>query len=127
MSRENASRVKSVVDRFRGVVRELFAPRQAQAEAEAAVLLLTDAFRRHDVDRLANMTPAQRAEQADARRVLFEYVDAMWDEAKAAGKRPDDDPDFDAVTAMRDLTFDLYFGHIHPAQRRAGRIGSWRR
>lgn len=53
--------------------------------------------------------------------MLFEYVDAMWDAAKAAGKRPADNPtQFNAVAAMRDLTSDLYLGHSQQAQQQAG-------
>ena len=42
-----------------------------------AAIDIANAFHEHDIAALARLDPAQRAEQAKARRALWLYVDAM--------------------------------------------------
>ncbi|SRR6266508_2518012 len=64
-------------------------------------------FHEHDVAALAELTTEQRIEQLAARQLLYNYVGAIWDRAKARGLSPADLPEYNAVAAMRDLMNDL--------------------
>ncbi len=88
---------------------------------QTAAWNLGEGFRHHDMDKLAKMTSAQRASQADARWALFQHVDAMWTDAKRAGHEPADNPEqYNAVAAMRDLAAALFFNNAQDAQSKAG-------
>jgi hypothetical protein len=68
---------------------------------------------------LARLTPGQRAEQHRLRWALFEYIDGLWDHAKAQGLSPADLPEYSAVAGLRDLA-DALVGHVAIAQENAG-------
>lgn len=65
---------------------------------------LIDAFADHDAHALAVLDAAGRAEQLHARQVLYDYVDRMWERAKAHGLDPAVQPDWNVVAGLRDLT-----------------------
>jgi hypothetical protein len=68
---------------------------------------LCDGFTPHGQTRLATLPLADRQAQHEAHQVLFDYVDAMWDELKEAGLEPANDLRFAAVAGMRDLAGEL--------------------
>jgi len=88
-------------------------------DLQFAAIDIANAFHEHDMAALAHLDPAQRAEQARARRTLWLYVDAMWDSFKAAGLSPADLPQYDSVAALRDLAGELH-SHATSAQADAG-------
>ncbi|MCW6005393.1 hypothetical protein K1W54_12490 [Micromonospora sp. CPCC 205371] len=61
---------------------------EGRGDAEVAAVEEAGGFPDHDTAALAAMTAQQRADQVVARRALFDYVDAMWDGAKAKGPQP---------------------------------------
>lgn len=64
-------------------------------------------FTPHDLIALGELSPDALVGQYEARQALFDYVDAMWDKAKADGRQPADDPLFSAVAGLRDLAAEL--------------------
>ncbi len=88
-------------------------------DLQFAAIDIANAFHEHDMAALARLEPAQRAEQARARRALWLYVDAMWDSFKQAGLSPADLPQYDSVAALRDLAGELH-SHATQAQAAAG-------
>lgn len=73
------------------------------------VLYLIDDWTAHDRRGLAGLTEQQRAAQHAARRALYDYVDGLWEGAKAAGLDPAVRPEWQAVAAVRDLATHLAF------------------
>jgi len=69
--------------------------------------LVGDWAQRHDQPALDALSAAQRAEQLAARRVLWKYVNALWEVPRARGESPADLPDYDAVAALRELFAEL--------------------
>jgi hypothetical protein len=65
---------------------------------------LIDAFAGHDAAGLAGLDPAGRAEQLHARQALYDYVDRIWENAKARSLNPAIDPGWNVVAGLRDLT-----------------------
>ncbi len=55
---------------------------QPGAGHQAAAQAIGDAFGEHDLRCLRNLTPAELAAQADARRALHSYVMAVWEQPK---------------------------------------------
>jgi hypothetical protein len=80
---------------------------------------LIDAFTEHDSAGLAELDAAGRAEQLDARQKLYDYVDRIWEDAKARGLDPAAQPEWNVVAGLRDLTFALA-GQASQAQDDAG-------
>ena len=70
-------------------------------------LRLAEAFEEYDLRTLAGLTADQRAAQARAREHLAEYVDDLWEDAKAEGLDPAIRPEWNVVAGMRDLTIAL--------------------
>lgn len=69
---------------------------------------LSDEFLEHDTAGLAALTPDGRARQEAAREQLLEYVETMWEDAKARGLNPAVLPEWSAVAGMSDLARFLY-------------------
>ncbi|MGY4766097.1 hypothetical protein ACXC9Q_04160 [Kribbella sp. CWNU-51] len=68
---------------------------------------LCDGFTPLDQAALAALDRDALVAQYEARLALFEYVDAMWAQAKAGGHDPTNDSRYGAVAALRDLTGEL--------------------
>lgn len=68
---------------------------------------LCDGFTPLDQVALAALEPDGLVAQYEARLALYEYVDAMWDQAKADGHDPANNSRYGAVVALRDLTGEL--------------------
>lgn len=88
-------------------------------EHQTIASALADAFDEHDQAALAALTPAQRAEQLEARWALHRHVDAIWEDAKSRGLNPAVRPDWNVVAGLRDLTAALHDRATH-AQADAG-------
>ncbi len=71
---------------------------------QGMALELVDAFTELDAAGLGTLTTDQLATQVDARRVLYEYVDRMWEQAKSQGLDPVTRPEYSVVAGLRDLT-----------------------
>ncbi|MCX5066727.1 hypothetical protein OOJ91_12635 [Micromonospora lupini] len=80
---------------------------------------LADGFAEFDATFLARLTPELRAVQLDARRRLYEHIDAVWERPKHAGVHPVDMGGYGAVAGLRDLLENLV-GHVEQAQEVAG-------
>ncbi|GHJ52891.1 hypothetical protein Nm8I071_21980 [Nonomuraea sp. TT08I-71] len=76
-------------------------------------------FAELDILLLASLTPEMRAIQLDARRRLYEHIDAVWERPKRAGVHPVDLGGYGAVAGLRDL-LDILIGHVEQAQESAG-------
>ncbi len=76
-------------------------------EHQFAAIEILNAFHDHDEKALTELNAHGRAEQLEARQVFYDYVDAIWEQAKGAGLSPADLPEFDAVAALRDLAAEL--------------------
>jgi hypothetical protein len=88
-------------------------------DEQMAAISVADGFYRHDVEALAALTPAARAEQVRLREALYEYADGIWEGAKVRGLSPADLPEYRAVAGMRDLAMNL-LGTAQQAQDDAG-------
>jgi hypothetical protein len=76
-------------------------------DPQGMALELIDTIHDQDLAGLANLTPEQRADQARARKALYEYVDAVWEDAKCRGLNPGGDPAWSGWAGLRDLTLAL--------------------
>src|SRR5437763_16012894 len=65
---------------------------------------LVDAFVEHDAAGLAVLDAQGRLEQLQARQALYNYVDRIWEDAKARGTEPASRPEWSVVAGLRDLT-----------------------
>ncbi|RAO02158.1 hypothetical protein [Micromonospora noduli] len=65
---------------------------------------MIDAFAERDSAGLAALDAAGRAAQVHARQALYDYVDRIWEDAKARGLDPAVRPDWGVVAGLRDLT-----------------------
>lgn len=65
---------------------------------------LIDAFAERDAAGLAALDAAGRAAQLQARQALYDYVDRIWEGAKARGLEPATSPEWNVVAGLRDLT-----------------------
>jgi hypothetical protein len=65
---------------------------------------LIDAFAERDATGLAALDAAGRAAQLQARQALYDYVDRIWEDAKARGLDPATRPKWNVVAGLRDLT-----------------------
>jgi len=70
-------------------------------------LEVSGAFEAHDAARLRTLTEAELKEQLRARQALYDYVTALWEDAKARGLDPATLPEWSVVAGMRDLTMGL--------------------
>jgi hypothetical protein len=94
-------------------------PDEAEPDLQSAAMDLVDGFDDPDMAALARLTPAGRAEQRRARTALFTYTQQLWIQTKAEGIQPGRRPEYDAVSALRNL-MDALCGHVDEAQRAAG-------
>lgn len=74
---------------------------------QAMAIELIDAFAEHDQTGLAALDAAGRAAQHAARQALYDYIDGMWEGAKAQGLDPATLPEWSVVAGLRDLTSSL--------------------
>jgi hypothetical protein len=88
-------------------------------EHQSMAIALVDAFDAYDQAVLAALTPAQRAEQLEARWTLYQYVDAIWEDAKDRGLDPAVRPEWNVIAGLRDLTGAL-FEQVNQARADAG-------
>jgi hypothetical protein len=65
---------------------------------------LVESFASLDRARLTRMSEAARAEQLEARQLLMEYVDALWEDVQRAGERPDVGEKYQALAVIRELS-----------------------
>jgi hypothetical protein len=65
---------------------------------------LIDAFEQHDAAGLAALDAPGRAAQLQARQALYDYLDRIWEQAKARDLNPAIRPEWNAVAGLRDLT-----------------------
>lgn len=83
---------------------------------------ITDAFHRHDLAMLAQLTPEERAVQAKLRRDLYKHINRIWEEPeRTIGKHPVDIGGYGSVAALRDL-LDILCLHVAEAQDAAGDV-----
>lgn len=71
-------------------------------------LEVIDAFTAIDDEGLAALGDTDLAAQVRARKVLYDYVDRLWENAKKAGLNPAVRPEWNVVAGMRDLTENLW-------------------
>ncbi|MFB9178629.1 hypothetical protein ACFFX1_10855 [Dactylosporangium sucinum] len=90
-----------------------------ELDHQGMAIELIDAFIEHDLAGLAGLDAAGRAAQLRARQAVYEFVDEVWEGAKARGLDPATDPDWNAVAGLRDLTNALV-DHASQAQADAG-------
>jgi Tn3 transposase DDE domain-containing protein len=74
-----------------------------ELDHQGMAIELIDAFAEHDATGLAALDPAGRAAQLQARQTFYNYVDRIWEGAKARGLDPASGPDWNAVAGLRDL------------------------
>ena len=60
-----------------------------------------------DRARLTHMNGEARRQQLDARQLVWEYVDALWQDVQRAGERPEVGDKYRALTVVRSLTRSL--------------------
>ncbi len=60
-----------------------------------------------DRARLTHMNGEARQQQLDARQLVWEYVDALWQDVQRAGERPEVGDKYLALTVVRSLTRSL--------------------
>ncbi|MGX6608424.1 hypothetical protein ACWKSP_40840 [Micromonosporaceae bacterium Da 78-11] len=65
---------------------------------------LIDAFAEHDATGLARLDSADRAAQLHARQALYDYIDRIWERAKARDLDPAVRPEWNVVAGLRDLS-----------------------
>jgi len=68
---------------------------------------LLEAFASLDGARLTRMSGEARQQQLDARQLLCEYVDALWEDVRRAGERPEVGDKYHALAVVRSLTHSL--------------------
>lgn len=74
-----------------------------ELDHQGMAIELIDAFAEHDATGLAALDEAGRAAQLQARQALYDYVDAIWEGAKARDLDPAVRPEWNAVAGLRDL------------------------
>ncbi|MFY1689127.1 hypothetical protein [Plantactinospora sp. WMMB782] len=75
-----------------------------ELDHQGMAIELIDAFAERDAAGLAALDAAGRAAQVQARQALYDYVDRIWEDAKARGLDPAVRPDWNVVAGLRDLT-----------------------
>ncbi|MDQ4009351.1 MAG: hypothetical protein M3228_01295 [Actinomycetota bacterium] len=73
-------------------------------EHQRTVHDLANAFGPFDRVRLVRMSEAGRADQLEARQLLYDYVDGLWADIKRSGESPTAGDRYQAIAAMRELT-----------------------
>ncbi|MEU0082016.1 hypothetical protein ABZY58_29300 [Micromonospora tulbaghiae] len=75
-----------------------------ELDHQGMAIELIDAFAECDAAGLAALDAAGRAAQVQARQALYDYVDRIWEDAKARGLDPAVRPEWNVVAGLRDLT-----------------------
>jgi hypothetical protein len=65
---------------------------------------LIDAFTDHDTRGLAALDAAGRSAQLRARQQVYDYIDRIWEDAKAEDLDPAIRPEWSVIAGLRDLT-----------------------
>jgi hypothetical protein len=78
-----------------------------ELDHQQTAIALCDGFTPLDQAALTRLGPEDLTAQFEARLELFEYVDALWDQAKAAGRDPANNPAYTTAAALRDLIAEL--------------------
>ena len=66
-----------------------------------------EAFASLDQARLTHMSGEARQLQLDARQLVWQYVDALWQDVQRAGERPEVGDKYHALGVVRSLTRSL--------------------
>jgi len=74
-----------------------------ELDHQGMAIELIDAFAEHDAIGLAGLDAAGRQAQLRARQTFYDYVDRIWEGAKARGLDPASLPEWNAVAGLRDL------------------------
>jgi hypothetical protein len=74
---------------------------------------LADLFEPFDRAGLDRCDETEREDQLQSRMALYEHTTRLWDEAKAAGLDPANNPELAIIGAMRDLAMALW-GNLDP-------------
>jgi hypothetical protein len=82
----------------------MFEPDDEDLGHQGMAIELIDAFAEYDAAGLAELDAVGRAEQLQARHVLYNYVDRIWEDAKARGLEPASHPEWSVVAGLRDVT-----------------------
>ncbi|MFG3553863.1 hypothetical protein ACGGAQ_05685 [Micromonospora sp. NPDC047557] len=75
-----------------------------ELDRQGMAIELIDVFAERDAAGLAALDAAGRAAQVQSRQALYDYVDRIWEDAKARGLDPAVRPDWNVVAGLRDLT-----------------------
>jgi hypothetical protein len=92
----------------RGKARDTIDPDDDKLDHQGMAIELIDAFHDHDTAALAELSPAEREAQYQARWTLYQYIDALWEGAKERGLNPAILPDWKGVAGMRDIANTLW-------------------
>jgi hypothetical protein len=65
---------------------------------------LVEMFATLDRARLTRMGEPARAEQLAARQAMLDYVEALWQDVRRAGERPDVGDKYEALAIVRELS-----------------------
>jgi hypothetical protein len=63
-----------------------------------------DSFASLDRARLTRMDERARVEQLEARQALLDYVEALWQDVRRAGEKPDVGEKYHALAIFREMT-----------------------
>jgi hypothetical protein len=64
---------------------------------------LVETIAAFDRARLTRMTESARTDQLDARQLLYDYVEGLWQDVQRAGERPDVGEKYEAIAVLREL------------------------
>ena len=64
---------------------------------------LIEAFASFDRARLTRMGESVGAEQLQARQLLYDYVDGLWQDVQRSGERPAVGQKYEAIAVVREL------------------------
>ena len=65
---------------------------------------LVQIFATLDRARLTRMSEPTKSEQLTARQALLDYVEALWQDVRRAGERPDVGDKYEALAIVRELS-----------------------
>jgi hypothetical protein len=68
---------------------------------------VVESFAALDRARLTRMDEGARAEQLRARQVLLDYLEALWQDVRRSGEKPDVGDKYQALAIVRELTRSL--------------------
>jgi hypothetical protein len=65
---------------------------------------LVEAFGSFDRARLTRMTESEQAQQLQARQLLYDYVNGLWQDVHRSGERPAVGEKYEAIAVVLGLT-----------------------